>query len=76
LAAGKTPGDGWLEVFNPNAKPCCEVAAVEELVHDLRDDGTQKAEPRLVALLVGAKKASKCRDRHCHSGDCLGRRGR
>ena len=37
-------------------EPAIKVAAVEELIDHLRDDGAQEAEPRLVPLLVGVQK--------------------
>jgi hypothetical protein len=37
-------------------KPTLQVATVQELVHDLRDDRAQEAVPGLIALLVGVQK--------------------
>ena len=54
-------------------EPALEVAAVEELVDDLRDDGAQEAVAGLVALLVDVQERGRnAADRHCQSGDCLG----
>ena len=36
-----------------------EVAAIEKLIHDLRDDGVQEAVTGLIALLVGVQERVK-----------------
>ena len=40
-------------------EPSFQIAAIEELVHHLRDDGAQIAVPGLVALLVEIENVSK-----------------
>ena len=53
-------------------EPAFKVAAVEELIHHLRDDRAQEAEPRLVPLLVGVQKPVKMLLEALPQGRCLG----
>lgn len=46
-------------VATDTAKPLCEVAAVQEPVHDLGDDGSRVAVTGLKARLIGGKKGVK-----------------
>jgi len=59
-------------VASDTGEPAFQVAAVEELIHYLRDDGAQEAEPRLVPLLVGVQKPVKILLEALPQGRCLG----
>jgi hypothetical protein len=53
-------------------EPAFKVAAVEELIDHLRDDGAQEAVARLVPFLVGVQKPVKILLEALPQGRCLG----